>query len=613
MEAAISMNIPRLLLALTCTPLALSFAGKSLQYRTHHLTKTFYAEGAAAGDINGDGKMDIVYGPHWYAGPDWKVAHEIYSPEAYEPDNKYSKNFLAYTHDLNEDGALDYMVLGFPGDVAYWFENPKGKPGPWARHDVLKVLDNESPAFGDITGDGKPEIIGSSGGFFGFAEPNWGDATKEWNFRRISEKNVAGGRFTHGLGFGDVNNDNRIDLLEKNGWWEQPEDARLEWIRHELPLTPRGGSQMYAYDFDGDGDNDILTSLDGHGYGLTMFENLNTKLDFKTLPIMGVKPEDNAHQVSFSQLHAMDLADMNNDGVKDIITGKRYFAHGSKGDAEPLAPPVLYWFEVQPGKKSGIVKFIPHFIDHESGVGTQVTAVDMNGDGLKDVLVGNKLGCHVSIAKQVETDAEGFESIFDGKTLNGWEGAEDRWVVEDGAIVGINTAEKPLKENTFLMWRDGKVADFELRLKFRLTGPVEANSGIQFRCQEQPNYIVYGYQADMDRGGKYLGCLWDEHGRSMLADRGTVSSWDAKAQKTEQREQERDAAVSHVKMDDWNEYTIIAKHRTITLKLNGKVTAVLHDHDAKDSELYGSLALQCHSGPPMKIEFKDIRIKRDTP
>lgn len=381
-----------------------ALAAPAVTFTTQQLTDQFYAEGATNADVNKDGKMDIIYGPHWYEGPDWKKAHEIYQPQAIQPDNNYSKNFIEYSPDLNNDGWPDYLVLGFPGDFAYWYENPKGKPGHWTRHNVLNVLDNESPTWGDINGDGKPEIIGSSGGFFGFATPDPVDATKPWPFNKISSINAAGGKFTHGLGYGDVNGDGRADLLEKNGWWEQPKDSRAEWTQHKVEFSKPGGSQMFAYDFDGDGDNDVLTAEHAHGYGMFWFENQGKddkgEIKFNPRRIMGSKPEENAQGVFFSQLHAVDMADMNGDGIKDIITGKRYFAHGSKGDADPLAPPVLYWFEVQPGKKSGEAKFIAHLIHENSGVGTQVLATDLNGDGLLDVLVGNKKGCFASIASK---------------------------------------------------------------------------------------------------------------------------------------------------------------------------------------------------------------------
>lgn len=587
-------------------------AKPALRYTTQHLTDQFYAEGATVADVNQDGKMDVIYGPHWYAGPDWKVAHEIYAPATFKSDNEYSKNFLAYAVDLNADHFPDYLVLGFPGDWAYWFENPQGKDGPWKRHDVLKVLDNESPTWVDITGDGKPEIVGSSGGFFGYASPNPADPGLEWEFHQISSIQAAGGRFTHGLGVGDVNGDGRMDLLEKNGWWEQPADARLEWPQHQVAFSNQGGSQMFAYDFDGDGDNDVITAEFAHGYGLFWYENqgkeANGEIKFAQHRILGNKAEDNAQGVAFSQLHALDLVDLNGDGVKDFVTGKRYFAHGSHGDANPLDPAVLYWFEVQPGKKSGDVKFLAHFIDDDSGVGTQVLAQDANGDGLPDIIVGNKKGCHVSLARKVELDAEGFEPLFDGSSLAGWEGDGKYWRVDHGVIIGESTAANPCTKNTFLTYRRQKVADFELRAQFRLTGGPSANSGIQFRSQDKGDFKIIGYQADLDRAGNYVGCLWDEDGRGLLADRGTTTAWAEDGRKVETRHADRATLGTAINMDDWNEYRITAHGTKITLQINGQVTAEATDNDTKDRELYGWLALQLHAGPATKIEWKNVRM-----
>lgn len=599
-------------IALSLLGTSLLQAAPAVRYSTQQLTDQFYAEGAATADINKDGKMDVIYGPLWFEGPDWKKSHEIYEVKAIQPDNNYSKNFVEYSADLNNDTWPDYLVLGFPGDVAYWYENPKGKEGPWPRHDVLKVLDNESPTWGDINGDGLPEIIGSSGGFFGFATPDKTDATQQWPFNKISSINAAGGKFTHGLGFGDVNGDGRLDLLEKNGWWEQPADARMEWPQHKVEFSKPGGSQMFAYDFDGDGDNDVLTAEHAHGTGLFWFENQgkgdNGDIKFAPHRILGAKPEENSEGVYFSQLHAVDMADINGDGVKDIITGKRYFAHGSKGDVDPLAPAVLYWFEVQPGKKSGEAKFIAHFIDDNSGVGTQVMATDVNGDKVPDIVVGNKKGAFVSVARKVELDADGFETIFDGKTLKGWQGDENFWRVENGVLIGESTAAKPLTKNTFITYRVSKVADFEFKAKFRLTGPESANSGIQFRSQDKGDFKIIGYQADISRDGKYAGCLWDEDGRGMLADRGTETIWKADGTKEEKRNADRDAIGKAINLDEWNEYSVTAQGNKITLKINGKVTAECTDGALNDRELYGWLSLQLHSGPASKIEWKDIKL-----
>ena len=162
---------------------------------------------------------------------------------------------------------------------------------------------------------------------------------------------------------------------------------------------------MYAYDIDGDKDSDVITSLDAHGYGLSWFEQVRMSdggVKWKHHVITGSKPEHNGWKVKFSQIHAIDLVDMDGDGLKDIVTGKRYWAHGPKGDAEPDAPAVLYWFKLRRNyaRISGFppsIDFVPHLIHDDSGVGTQVIAGDINGDGKPDVVVGNKKGTFVHL------------------------------------------------------------------------------------------------------------------------------------------------------------------------------------------------------------------------
>ena len=156
---------------------------------------------------------------------------------------------------------------------------------------------------------------------------------------------------------------------------------------------------MYAYDVNGDGKNDIITSLEAHGYGLVWFEQTNDggAQGWSKHVIVGKTPEENPQGVKFSQPHAIDLRDMNGDGLPDIVTGKRFWAHGPGGDAEPNAPGVLYWFELK--REGGKASYVAHLIDDNSGVGTQVMAGDINGDGKPDVLVGNKKGAFVFLRK----------------------------------------------------------------------------------------------------------------------------------------------------------------------------------------------------------------------
>ncbi len=379
-------------------------------FQKTQLTDKFTCEGAHFGDFNHDGKMDVISGPYWYEGPEFKTRHEFYP--AVKPDidpHGYSHHFLTYVADVNGDGWDDILVLGWPGQDCWWYENPQGKSELWTQHVIAKKVDNESPTVQDITGTKKPALVCSVDGTFGYFLPDAADVTKLWTFHKISGPKATGGQYTHGLGVGDVNGDGKPDLLEASGWWEQPAslDGDPVWKKHDFRFAAPGGSQMFAYDVDGDGLNDVITSENAHGYGLVWWQQVKTgdKIDFKKHVIIGAKPEDSPYGVKFSQMHGVDLVDMDGDGLKDIVTGKRYWAHGPTGDVEPGAPAVLYWFQLKRDGKGG-TEFVPHLIDDNSGVGTQVTAGDINGDKLPDVVVGNKKGTFIFIqqAKPVSKD-----------------------------------------------------------------------------------------------------------------------------------------------------------------------------------------------------------------
>ena len=205
----------------------------------------------------------------------------------------------------------------------------------------------------------------------------------------------------------------------------------------------------------------------------------------------------------------------------------------------------------------------------------------------------------------------GFKPIFDGKTLDGWEAPNmSYWSVKDGIIVGESTQDNPVKSNQFLVWELGDVDDFELKLKYRISGTDRANSGIQIRSRVAPEGHVVGYQADIDRAGRYAGALYDERGRGMLAQRGQRTVVGADGKKTHTALGDAAALMNIINLDGWNEYHVIARGNRITLRVNGKTTADVLDNEQKNRELSGVLALQLHAGPPMKIEFKDIRLKR---
>ncbi|MHB9006267.1 MAG: FG-GAP repeat domain-containing protein [Limisphaerales bacterium] len=414
-----------LIVAATCLGVPLSAASSTVHsFKKIQLTPEFWAEGAAFGDFNHDGVNDVTYGPFWWAGPDFTKRFE-YRPAtttfkrkdaegaektlpgfegALGLNNAYSDNFFTWTADFDADGWTDILIVGLPGENAFWFQNPQGKPGPWERHVALDIVDNESPEFRDLVGDGGPELVCNSKGFFGYAQPDPANPKAMWKFHAISPNNNYH-KYNHGVGVGDVNGDGRKDLLESTGWWEQPASLAGDpvWKFHKFDFCPAtdegvpvGGAQLFAYDVNGDGLNDVITAIACHGYGLAWYEQVRTgaEIGFKKHLFVNKTPEDSRYGVAFSQPHALDLVDMDGDGLKDLITGKRFWAHGPTGDPEPNAAAVLYWFQLQRGPHH-TAEFVPHLIDGDSGVGTQVMAADINGDGRPDIVVGNKKGGHV--------------------------------------------------------------------------------------------------------------------------------------------------------------------------------------------------------------------------
>lgn len=546
------------LLALAISLVAVgSIRAQPVRFRKIVLDKTFRSEGVAVGDVNRDGKLDVLAGEVWYeqpqavsisgaapgpwsdarrqggqdlgregAAPDWEM-HEILPPGQYDYKTGYSKTFANFACDVNGDGWIDSVITTMMGEPSLWYENPQGKPGHWKVHTGTRSACNETPLFADLLGNGKPVAIWGvqpEGYIAWFSIPQ--DPYQLWNMHIIAGPKAPGSqRYDHGLGVGDIN---------------------------------------------GDGRNDVITSS-AHDYGIWWFEQLP-----------GGKFQRHEISKNISQTHALRLADLNGDGIMDFVTGKRYFAHNGK-DPGAFEPALLVWFEIQRPEK-GKVQFVQHAIDDDSGIGTQFEVVDLNGDGLLDIVTANKKGVHVFLQEGPPQTI----ALFDGKTFDGWEGNLDYFRIEDGAIVG-GSLDKAIPRNEFLCTKK-EYGDFELRLKVKLLGDLaRANAGIQIRSRRIPNHHeMIGYQADM--GQKYWGCLYDESRRNKI-----LAQPDA------------ETLQKALKPGAWNDYVIRCTGRRVQLWLNGVQTV---DYTEPDTvlEQTGLIGLQIHSGPPSEAWYKDITI-----
>ncbi len=376
------------------------------------IDKVFRSEGVAVEDVNRDGKLDILVGDFWYEAPNWtmhpirrvKDFNDTVKQKGYYGDGlkSYSECMLCWAEDLNGDGWPDQIVIGFPGKAALWYENPQGKPGAWKEHVIWPSACNETPQYADLFGTGKRVLVMGAqphgkeheGQMAWFAPGQ--DPTQQWEMHPISEPSAPGKevpgtfRFSHGLGVGDVNGDGRADVICTGGWWEQPAEgmkAPGPWKFHTANLG-EPASDMFAYDMDGDGKPDVI-STSAHKFGIWWHQQRPGPNGSPTFLKHDLFPK------LVSETHAVHFVDLDGDGLKDLVTGKRFWSHGLNEPGSDK-PAMLYWFKARKSA-DGMTSFTPYVIDDNSGIGTQFDVVDLNGDGKLDIVTSSKKGVYVHL------------------------------------------------------------------------------------------------------------------------------------------------------------------------------------------------------------------------
>jgi len=356
---------------------------RDVKFRKIVLDTKFRSEAAASGDVNRDGKIDVMAGELWYEAPDWKM-HEVSKPGNYNAKKGYSETFGQFAFDANADGWVDAVISNMQDRPIIWYENPQNGSGHWKAHTGFRNTANETIVAGNLLGDNKivPVFGVRPEGYISWFDIDV-EPGQQWKMYIIDGPEAPASRkYSHGLGLGDLNNDNRMDVVCTEGWWEAPENPRShDWSFHKTDLGP-DCSDMLVYDVDGDGDSDVITSS-AHEYGVWWHENINGKAtEFKRHMIYD----------KVSQTHAMRLADINGDGIMDFVTGKRWYAHNGK-DTGADEPAILFWMEIKRTEKGP--EFIYHEIDNNSGVGTMFDVADINNDSRPDIIIANKKGVYL--------------------------------------------------------------------------------------------------------------------------------------------------------------------------------------------------------------------------
>jgi hypothetical protein len=359
----------------------------TVRFTKHVVSRDFVSEGIAVGDVDRDGDLDLIAGSQWFEAPSWR-AHQIRPAKQFSVHRGYSDSFLDFALDVNRDGWVDVVQFDFPGRAGYWYENPGTRGGEWTRRMVHPAVASESPAMADVNGDGRDDLlfVDAAARRVVWMEPPKERGDTSWTRHVISDSLPASRTraMPHGLGFADVDGDGRRDVVSIDAWWRAPEKDGGPWEEHRAELGAPS-AQMYAFDVDGDGDRDVVASS-AHDYGLWWYEQARDSAG-------GARWVRHVIDQRIAVAHALAAADIDGDGIMDLVTGKRFFAHNGNDPGE-YDPSELLWY--RGGRDSaGHATFTPYLIDGDAGVGLQIVIRDVTGDGRADIVGSSKKGVFV--------------------------------------------------------------------------------------------------------------------------------------------------------------------------------------------------------------------------
>ncbi|MGB6742693.1 MAG: FG-GAP-like repeat-containing protein [Terracidiphilus sp.] len=342
-----------------------------------HRLGTDHAEGITTLDMNGDGYPDLLSGAYWYQNPGPKggawVRHQYREAGTL---NEFVSDCGEWTIDVNHDGLPDVVTAGWMTNGIFWYENPGKLGAEWKRHFITDSYDTEGGAEADINGDGQPDLVFAHYSHMGVL---WIDFSgPEPKVHHVGTREQDG----HGTGVADVDGDGKMDILTPNGWFRQIDADKDQWEWHGDWQMGDAGFPIIGYDVNKDGKTDIIYGH-GHSYGLYWLEQAGD----------GANRHWVKHTIdeSYSQIHALKMADIDGDGQMELIAGKRYRGH-SGHDPGSYDPLVVYYYKID--RKTGTFTRYPISVNGTAGAGTQFVVADLDGDGDVDIATAGKTGVH---------------------------------------------------------------------------------------------------------------------------------------------------------------------------------------------------------------------------